>query len=278
MQPSPSGRLSTAAAPLVTIVVPTCNSAGFVGDALASVFAQTFQDFEIVVVDDASTDATVALVRALRDPRIALIELPSNVGPAASRNAGIRAARGRYLAFLDSDDLWHPRKLEIQVAAMRSSGRPFTYTPYDIIDEQGRPFAASGRLPATATYAGLLPHCFIRTSSIVYDTAATGGKVYCPDIRKRQDFGLFLSLLKRVGQAHLVDAPLCSYRIRANSVSSNKLHNIGYQWRVLFEIERLGLGPSSWYMGCWLVRSGGVIAYRRWRRLLSAMSRRHAWS
>jgi teichuronic acid biosynthesis glycosyltransferase TuaG len=264
--------------PLVTVIIPTCNSAAFIDDALDSVLAQTFQDFEIIVIDDASTDATVARVKARSDDRLMLVELPKNVGPGASRNAGIQRAAGRYLAFLDSDDIWQPTKLEAQLAVMQRDGCPFTYTLYDVIDVLGRPFAASGKLPAYATYAKLLPHCFIRTSSIIYDSVATGGKVYCPEIRKRQDFGLFLALLKRVGRAHLVGATLCSYRIRENSVSSNKFHNIGYQWRVLFEIERLGMIPSAYYMGRWMIRSGGVAAYRTWRRFRMHAARRHAWS
>ncbi len=264
--------------PLVTVIIPTCNSAAFIDDALDSVFAQTFQDFEIIVIDDASTDATASLVKARQDDRLTLVELPRNVGPGASRNVGIHHAAGRYLAFLDSDDIWLPTKLEVQLKVMRQADQPFTYTLYDVIDVHGRPFAASGKLPAYATYTKLLPHCFIRTSSIIYDTAATGGKVYCPEIRKRQDFGLFLSLLKRVGRAHLVGATLCSYRVRENSVSSNKFHNIGYQWRVLFEIERLGMIPSAYYMGRWMIRSGGVAAYRTWRRFRMHTARRHAWS
>ncbi|HEX2527420.1 MAG TPA: glycosyltransferase family 2 protein [Geminicoccus sp.] len=263
--------------PAVSIVIPTFNSAAYVVDCLESVLAQSFSNFEAIVIDDGSDDETVSVVKAFSDPRIKLIELPENIGPAGSRNAGIHRASGRFLAFLDSDDVWHPRKLEIQLAAMLQGGHDFTYTLYDIIDQDGRPYARSGSLPYLATYADLLPHCFIRTSSIIYDTLATSGKIYCPDIRKRQDFGLFLSILKRVSSAHLIDQVLCSYRVRENSVSSNKLLNIGYQWQVLYEIERLGLGPSSYYMVHWLIRSGSVAAYRRWRKALSTLARRHAW-
>lgn len=250
--------------PVVTVIIPTFNSAAFIVDSIQSVLAQSFQAFEIIVVDDASQDGTVSLVRSFQEARLSLIELPHNRGPAAARNAGIHQATGRFLAFLDSDDLWHPRKLELQLQAMQAHSYEFTYTLYDIVDPGGVAYAMSGNLPSTTTYAGLLPHCFIRTSSIVYDTVATGGKIYCPDIRKRQDFGLFLALLKRVGHARLIDRVLCSYRVRPHSVSSNKLSNIRYQWRVLHAIERLGLVPSSYYLSRWLLQSGLVTTYRAW--------------
>jgi glycosyltransferase involved in cell wall biosynthesis len=264
-------------APLVSIIIPTYNSASYVVECLESVLSQTFTEFEVIIIDDHSEDDTVEVVKRFDDPRIRLIELSKNVGPAGSRNAGIEEASGRFMAFLDSDDRWHPRKLEIQLREMIEGSYDFTYTLYDIIDQEGRPYAMSGKLPGIATYADLLPHCFIRTSSIIYDTHATGEKILCPDIRKRQDFGLFLAILKHISSAHLIDAVLCSYRVRENSVSSNKLLNIGYQWRVLYYIEDLGLGPSTYYMTQWLIRSGAVGAYRTWRKVLVGFTNRHAW-
>ena len=250
------------AEPLVSVIVPAWNNEAHIGQAVRSVLDQSYEAFELLVVDDGCTDLTIPVVESFADPRIRILTTSSRAGAATARNIGQQAARGEIIAFLDSDDLWAPDKLRAQVEFMQENNAAFTYTRFDIIDEQGSPIAPSKALPAYATYARLLPYCFIRTSSVAYRPQQTGGLVRFPPLAKRQDFGLFLALLRRVPKALLVNAPLCSYRLRKNSVSSNKLANVTYQWRIYREIEQIGPVLSMYYMTAWSFRSFFTFAER----------------
>jgi glycosyltransferase involved in cell wall biosynthesis len=253
--------------PEISVVMPTYNDEAYIVQTIGSVLEQTFGDFELIIVDDASTDSTPSVIRNFDDKRIIFLENDSNKGPADTRNSAVRAARGRYIAFLDSDDLWEPNKLERQIDFMRSNGSSFTYSKYNIIDFEGTIYSNSGNIPSKATYHSILSHCFIRTSSVIYDSTLTGGKHYFPPIRKRQDFALFLSLLKAVDKADLIDDFLCSYRVRQNSVSSRKLKNISFQWSAYRSVEKLSLLYSVRLMIHWFVKAGMLNARRRISRL-----------
>ncbi|HEX5056264.1 MAG TPA: glycosyltransferase family 2 protein [Gammaproteobacteria bacterium] len=230
--------------PSVSIITPVHNLARYLAATVDSVRMQSFADWEMLLVDDCSTDNSVEVAENLArlDPRVKLIRLDRNSGAAVARNAAIKAAAGRYIAFLDGDDLWQPDKLEKQLAFMRQKNAAFSYTAYRIVDEAGKEVSVFN-VPAQISYRDLLRTNVVGCSTAVYDTAGLG-KVYMPDIRKRQDFGLWLRLTRTSGMAHGLPEILASYRLRSTSLSSNKLYAALYVWKLYREVEKLPLWQS----------------------------------
>ncbi len=252
---------------LVSVVMPAHDVAPYLEASVSSVLAQTHTQLEVIVVDDASSDATAAIAARLaaRDARVRVIRFRTNVGAARARNAGIETALGRYIAFLDSDDLWLPDKTARQLQAFRETGAALCYTGYGTIDEEGRVRNAAMHVPERVTHAELLNSNVIPCSSAMYDTRRVG-KRYMPDIRKRQDYGLWLALLKDAERrshpaAVGIDEPLMLYRVRAQSVSSNKLSAARYQWRIYRELERLSLWRSFYCFAHYAIL--GAIKHQR---------------
>lgn len=256
---------------MVSVIIPTYNSSKYISETLNSVLRQDFSDFEVVVVDDASTDDTCRIVSQINDPRIKLLPQSQNGGAGVSRNIGVEAAQGRYIAFLDSDDLWFDGKLSRQIKFMQENQIASCYTRYSLIDEAGQTFGSSGDLPKSLTYRQLLPHNPIRTSSFVYDAEAIG-KIPFPLIRKRQDFGLFLEATKRAGLSWLFDEETAAYRIRSDSISGRKLANIPYQWEFYRDCTGLSRLHSSWLIARWFFRAGFVELRRHLMRLREKVS------
>ena len=231
----------------VSIVMPLYNAKEFVGEAIDSVLAQSHTDWELLVVDDCSNDGSVQIVReyAEADKRIRLFCLDQNSGPAVARNRAIAEAAGRYIAFLDADDLWLPHKLQRQLEFMEANDLAFTYSGYEVIDEEGRQIATF-RPPQSLTYHSLLKTNPIGCLTAIYDTQKLG-KTYMPDILKRQDYGLWLRILWHITSARGIMEPLAVYRRRKSSVSSNKLKAALYQWKIYRELEGLGFFKTLYY-------------------------------
>jgi hypothetical protein len=166
---------------------------------------------------------------------------------------------------LDADDIWDPDKLADQIAEMQRNDWGFTYTEYNLIDECGRIVGRSGPMRRSVTRRRLLAGCIIQNSTVVYDSFKTGGKVFCPDLRRRQDLGLFLRLLREVDVAYLSGPgrESCSYRQMAGTVSSRKLGNIPFQWRIYRSEEDLGVLRSGFYTVLWIRYAGLKILRRR---------------
>lgn len=238
----------------VSIVMPAFNSAEFIQDSIGSVIAQTFSDWELIVVDDKSTDNTVTVVSefAKADPRVQLIVFTENQGPGPARNAAIEKASGRYIAFLDSDDLWEPKKLEMQIQFMTDKNIALSYTAYRKVNETGDLGDTIFFDAPRTDYNSLLNRCVIQNSSAMYDVSKLG-KVFMPAIRRRQDYALYLKILKLTPVALGLSQPLMGYRIRAGSVSSNKFKNIKFQWYIYRTSEKLGLARSLYQMANWAV-------------------------
>lgn len=261
---SRQGQEVLAPTPLVSIITPTYNAVDYVSATIASVGAQEFQDWEHIIVDDASSDDTVASLRehAARDARIKVIALEHNGGAAVARNAAIDAARGRFIAFLDADDLWLPNKLAVQIDYMLKTGAPFTYASYQVIDEQGKQRGAV-IAPPRVTYRNILCNNTIGCLTAVYDTEYFG-RVHMPLIRKRQDLGLWLRLLKRAQPAEGLVEILAQYRIRPGSVSRNKASAAKFTWKLYREIEMLPLPVASLYFSVYAI-NGVIKSLGRWR-------------
>lgn len=243
--------------PLVSIIMPAYNAEKFIAQAIASVQAQTLSDWELIVSDDASTDATLSIVQGIaeQDARIVVLEPAGNHGPAHARNRAIENAAGRYIAFLDSDDLWKPRKLETQIGFMQENQVAFSFSSYDRLAEDGA-FLGEHRVRRAVSYRGLLKSCTIGCLTAVYDTEVFGKK-FMPNVRGAEDFGLWLSLLKNIDKAFPIGDNLASYRVRTRSLSSDKWKAAGYTWRIYREVENIRLFPSIYYFFHYAVR--GVL-------------------
>ena len=241
--------------PLISIITPSWNVEGLIGETIASVQAQTFSDWELLIADDCSTDNTAAVIEsfAAKDPRVKLIRQPRNGGPALARQAAIEQAQGRFIAFLDSDDLWLPTKLERQIAFAREHRAALSYTGFRRINEDG---SVTGRLisvPASLTYDQLLRNTAIATLTAMIDRDISG-----PIAMKNEgydDFCLWLDVLRPGHVAYGLNEDLARYRVRGVSVSSRPLRSAGWVWRIYRNVERLSLPRSAWCFAFWGARA-----------------------
>jgi teichuronic acid biosynthesis glycosyltransferase TuaG len=230
----------------ISIITPVYNSSAFIADTIQSVLNQTYQNWELLLVDDVSTDDSVAVVQSFRDERIKLMRLEKNSGPAIARNTAIEAATGRFIAFLDSDDLWLPEKLEKQLQFMLTQNAAVTHTAYEVIDINGKRIGKIIRAPEVIGYRQLLNYNYIGCLTGMFDTEKTG-KMLMPDIPKRQDYGLWLAILRQGFKAYYLDEVLAQYRTGRQSVSSNKFDTAKYNWQILRETEGLSFFKAAWH-------------------------------
>lgn len=240
--------------PIISIITPSHNSASYIQRTIESVLAQTLTSWELIIVDDCSSDNTVEIIQGIihDNSRISLIQLTNNSGAAVARNTAINASKGRYIAFLDSDDFWSPNKLENQLSFMQSNDYSFTFTSYDKVDEAGKVFGHVGA-PAKVTYHDLLKSSSIGCLTAMYDTNYFG-KIYMPLIRKRQDLGLWLSLLKQTDFAYGLDQTLAFYAVRSDSISAKKSSAALFTWRLYRDVERLSLARACYYFSHYAIR------------------------
>ncbi|MDI1254752.1 MAG: glycosyltransferase family 2 protein [Flavobacterium sp.] len=240
-------------APLVSVITPAFNSEKFIAETIRSVQNQTFPDWELLIVDDCSSDKTVAIVAAFaeNDPRIQLIQLQKNSGTGIARNTAVAKASGKYIAFLDADDLWKPEKLEKQIGFIKTHRLPFTFSFYDVMDEAGIPLNATIEAPWKLTYKQLFFCNYVGNLTAIYDTEFLG-KVNINAARKRQDWMLWLTILKRIKIAQPVRESLAIYRIRKNSISASKWDLIQYNFAIYRNFHRLNyvaaIGCMSWFL------------------------------
>ena len=202
-------------------------------------------------MDDASQDKTLEQISTITDTRIKVFTLKTNSGPGVARNTAIEKANGRYIAFLDGDDIWHPEKLERQLAFMQANEYAFTYHWHQKVDDELNPIRIF-KPPLKLTYRKALRYNPLHTSSVIYD-AQKLGKVYTPKIRKRQDYGLWLRLLRKTN-GYLLTGIFSYYVQRDGSVSSKKLNLLRYNWQLYRECEDMGI-LSSAYCLSWDIAS-----------------------
>lgn len=224
---------------LVSVIMPAYNCADYIGKSIDSVLGQTYRNWELVIVDDCSTDGTyrIAQTYADKDKRIKVHRLDENSGAAIARNKAADLSGGYYLAFLDSDDLWKPEKLDRQIRFMESNDYLFSCTAYGKVDEQGSILDKVVHCHAKYDYELVLHECF-GNSTVVYN-AEKLGRVHGADIRKRNDFALWLKVIKLAQNAYGLDEVLGYHRIRNDSISYKKSELVKWQWYVYRNIERL---------------------------------------
>ena len=235
---------------LVSIITPTYNCAKFIGATIESVLNQTYQNFEMIIVDDASKDNTEEVVKSFKDKRIKYIRLSKNSGPAVARNRAMEEAKGKYMAFLDSDDLWKREKLEKQINFIKKNKYKIICSDYEQIDEEGNKLNKISPCKQKVNYNGILLSCPVGNSTVFYDVSKLG-KFKVPNIRKRNDDALWLQILKKEEYMYGQKEVLMEYRIRQNSVSSNKLSLIKYHWQLYREIEHLSVIRSVFHIVVW---------------------------
>jgi teichuronic acid biosynthesis glycosyltransferase TuaG len=250
---------------LVSIITPNYNGVAFLAQTIKSVLDQTYTNWEMIIVDDCSNDNSSAIVQryAENDKRIKFTQLEKNAGAAITRNKAIELAQGAYIAFLDSDDLWLPDKLEEQLRSMEAKKSTFSHTSYALFDEKNNPLNTRTICSEWITNKDLVKYNWIGTSTVMYN-AAVLGKHYMPDLRNRQDWALWLRLIKYSGEALFVDKPLTKYTVRSNSVSSNKLKLIKFHWLIYRQVEKFNAILSVAYLIRNLIshlRKGKFIKY-----------------
>ena len=234
--------------PTVSVITPAFNAEKTIRGTIDSVLAQTYEDYEIIVVDDYSTDRTVEIVEkyATKDSRVRLIQLKENSGAAVARNTAMKAAKGRYLAFLDSDDQWFPTKLEKQLAFMQENDIAFSFTKYVRMDDEEKLTGHTSKAPKSVGYHDLMKHCVIGCLTVMIDREKVGYQEM-ENIRRRQDYAYWLTLTKQGFKAYGFPEVLAKYRLGHNTVSSNKLKAAKGQWYVYRQIEHQNLLKSSYY-------------------------------
>lgn len=251
---------------LVSIITPMYKGAAFVAETIESVLAQGYRDWEMIIVDDCSPDdgAGIAEVRKFTsDPRVKLIESTVNKGSSGARNIALKEAKGRYIAFLDSDDIWHPCFLEKQLNFMKEHNAPIVFSSYRRIDENTKeellkPFI----VPSKVTYKSLLKTCPIFPSTAIYDTQKTTKIFFNENLGSmRDDYVYWLTMFKDIDYGFGNPEVLVDYRMRKSSVTGNKSKVVKPQWNVLYKVEKLGLIPSIYYLGCW-----AIISYFKYRK------------
>lgn len=227
---------------LVSVVVPTYNSEETIRETLESILNQTYSYFEIIITDDASNDNTVSIINSIKDRRVKLYELNKNSGAGVARNKSIRMAKGKYIAFCDSDDLWTVNKLEMQLIFMNEKRIAFSYSSYNIINETGE-YLRTKNVPSKISFKSTLLKNEIGCLTAIYDQEMIG-KRYMDEIRKRQDYLLWLKILKDIDYTEGIQTPLASYRLRKNSISRNKLGLLKYNYKVYRALDYTHLRSS----------------------------------
>lgn len=251
--------------PLVSVIMPAYNAGKYIGPSVRSVLEQTYAHWELWIIDDGSSDNTKEIIEHLAqsDARIHACFMPGNTGTAAARNKGIAESRGKYIAFLDADDLWKNNKLEIQVAFMEEKGCALSYSWYEVMDAEGKPLKRLIKSPGTITYRRLLRSNVIGCLTAMYN-AEILGKMYMPDIRKRQDYGLWLDILRKKHTACGMQQSLAWYRDGHSSLSSgNKIALLKYNWILLRKQQKLNVFASAFYFAAFFCNKSLKFARKK---------------
>lgn len=235
--------------PLVSVIMPAFNAEDFIETAVESVIAQTYSNWELFIIDDASTDATFSKAENLekQDSRIKILQNQNNFGTGISRNNGIKAAQGDFIAFLDADDQWKPKKLQIQLEIMQQQDASVCFSSYLQIDENGNSRNEIIEALTTLTYQKLLKSNYLGNLTGIY-SAKKLGKIYAPEIRKRQDWALWLEAVKKGGPALGIQQCLAKYRVRKGSISRNKLEMLKFNFNIYYKILGFNFIKSTGYM------------------------------
>lgn len=241
---------------LVSVIMPTYNASRYVGQALESVFAQTYHKLEIVIVDDHSSDNSVEIIEKCKKehPEICFFPLEKNMGAGYARNKALEYANGQYVAFLDCDDEWMPDKLKRQVECIKEKGTSFCYAAIEMMDEEGKTIKKKRNIRETCDYKYLLHNTIIATSSVIVDRSAVGD--FRMHLRRGgQDYATWLNLLRDGTVAYGINEVLVRYRVTSNSLSSNKLASIRQVWEVQTQDEKINKIAALFHVCCFILNA-----------------------
>lgn len=219
---------------LVSIIMPSYNTARYISESIESVLSQTYTNWELIIVDDCSTDNTDDIVKPyLEDNRIKYLKNEKNSGAAISRNYALREAKGRWIAFLDSDDLWLPQKLEKQIEFMEKNNYSFSYTAYEQIDEASQNLNIQVWGPKKINKRGQYNFCWQGCLTVMYD-AEKIGLIQIEDLKKNNDYAMWLKVIKKAN-CYLLGECLAKYRIRKGSISRHSKHKLIKHHYILYK-------------------------------------------
>lgn len=231
----------------VSVIMPCFNANSTIKKSIDSVLSQTYQSIELFIIDDASTVSCRDYIKEyLTDPRVHFIQLKKNSGPASARNSGIKKSQGRYVAFLDSDDLWEENKLELQLECMLVEYSSFSFTAYQIVKEKGDQVINKIRVPEKITYRELLKNTIIGCSTVVIDRNQVGDFLM-PEIRGGEDTATWLNILKKGHVALGIQKELTKYRILEGSLSRNKWKMLCRTWVMYRKTQDLSVIKTNYY-------------------------------
>lgn len=239
----------------VSIIVPVYNAAPVIADTIRSILSQSYTDFELLLVDDGSSDESRNIISEYISDRVKLLDNEKEKGAAGARNTGIAAACGRYIAFIDADDLWREDKLSKQIAFMNETGAAFSFTGYEFADKDGRGLGRIVRVPRVITYRQALKNTTIFTSTVVFDMSILAKEdIMMPNVRS-EDTATWWKVLKLTGRAYGLDESLVLYRRIGSSLSSNKIEALRRIWNLYRKVEHLGMFYSIYCFCFWAARA-----------------------
>lgn len=233
---------------LVSIITPSYNSKRFIKETIDSVLNQSYKDYEMIIVDDCSTDDSYEYIKSIvPDDRFKVFQLEANSGPAAARNFALDKAQGRFVAFLDSDDLWSQDKLKKQIEFMSVNNYVFSYTNYELMSEQGTLLGKVVKCPSNIGFRGYMKNTIIGCLTVIIDRKKVK-PFRMPSLRTSQDMATWGDIMRTNGiKAHCLNLNLAQYRIVNTSNTSNKVKAARHVWNIYRNYYKFGLLTSSWY-------------------------------
>ena len=243
---------------LVSIIMPSYNTADYISDSIRSIQAQTYQNWELIIVDDCSTDNSVEVIRSFNEPRIKLLKNEINSGAAVSRNYALREAKGKWIAFLDSDDTWVPEKLDKQIKFMEENNYSFTFTDYRIcLNGTWLPYINTG--PDVVTKRKMYDYCYFSTITVMYDREKIG-LIQIANLRKNNDYAMWLQAIEKC-KAYRLPECLSYYIKHDGSVSSGSKMKL-VKWH--YKLFREGLGKNPVISGILTVNN---LVHGVWKKI-----------
>lgn len=244
---------------LISIIVPVYNVEKFIIETMDSVRAQTYSNWELLLIEDGSTDNGVEkiynYIEETGDERIHLFRQPANMGAAKARNRGLGEAKGRYITYLDADDLWMPEKLNHELLFLQEKNAAFVFTGYEFADEQGQGTGKIVRVPQTLTYKQALKNTTIFTTTVMFDTDRIPKELLEMPLMKSEDTALWWKILRNGYTAYGLDENLAKYRRPGKSLSSNKVEAVRRIWNLYRRAEGMSVLNSAWHCLFWAVRA-----------------------